>query len=489
MLNTIRDAIKRQKAYMEAADIILEDAGQNLDDAIVLGQTAPLGEDGSEPETAGIEDMDAGLEDGDAGEEPKDDGGDDDDVKVPEADISEEPIEDAPTEPETIKDDDIADQPIDDPTPPEGGDGSGGEEPMPLPGDDLPEPVGKQTGEPAQDDNIVDVNVDLQSNTIRDVLPVPPAGAGEAIDGDEMQSHVDPGFGGETPAPAPEDTLPDSTPPAAEEPDDGIGNEPIDGGEGETPAPSGDGDDIADQPIDGPDGSDDTTPSPEDTLKEAASQFNQVMNMVHQGAANGTTPTYEQAKAQFDKLYEAIASAGAPNPTALLRSELDSAQRTKKQLEEMAKKAPKAAAKYQPLIDAQEKRIKDLKDQISTASKAFTEAITLAGDTSAPAEEPLTAEGAAGAAPDAGGAPAEDPLVAAGAAADAATGGEEATPDAAPAAEGEGENEVTAAVRDKVSEIDNPAPGSGDKEELLQKLSNITKNLEDAKKAVLNTIQ
>lgn len=98
---------------------------------------------------------------------------------------------------------------------------------------------------------------------------------------------------------------------------------------------------------------------------------------------------------------------------------------------------------------------------------SFLEAISMDGE-AAPAEKPAD-----------GTEPPSDATIDAGAA-------------EAPAAEGEGESEVTSAVRDKVSEADEPIEGGAmpnGKEELLKKLGSITKSLEDAKKAVMNTLQ
>ena len=113
MLNTIKNMISAKKAYLEAAQIILEN--DDLDDAITLDQPA------AEPE-----------------------------VKEPE---------------------------------------------------DLPQPVGKTTGEPVSNDsvNLLDIEINLATNTQDDVLPVPPANAQEAIPGDIMDQHVDSGFGEQEP--------------------------------------------------------------------------------------------------------------------------------------------------------------------------------------------------------------------------------------------------------------------------------------------------
>ena len=56
--------------------------------------------------------------------------------------------------------------------------------------------VGRQTGEPIElsDDDILSVTIDLKSNTVTDVLPVPPDNAGEAISDDVLSTRVDSGF-------------------------------------------------------------------------------------------------------------------------------------------------------------------------------------------------------------------------------------------------------------------------------------------------------
>ena len=56
--------------------------------------------------------------------------------------------------------------------------------------------VGRQTGEPIEltDDDLLSVTIDLKSNTITDVLPVPPDNAGEAVNDDILSTRVDSGF-------------------------------------------------------------------------------------------------------------------------------------------------------------------------------------------------------------------------------------------------------------------------------------------------------
>lgn len=339
MLNSIKSMIKEKTDFLEAAAIIYEDgSGTNLDDQIVLGED----KDTPDP-TEDLKGDNDGPEKDDHDEpEGKDDDNDNssDDGEV--EDISDMPINDEPPKNDEPAQDDILDSKID-----------GDDQPLPLPGEDLPTPVGAQTGEPINpDDDILNTEIDLGSNTIKDVLPVPPANAGEAIaDSDSINQHVDSGFGGdsETQEPAPVNAEPEA---GVAEP----GNEEVD--------PLG------------------------DTLGESSH-------------------------------------------------------------------AIKESLQHDPITS------------FMNGYGLFSEAITL-GDDPAPAAE--------------GEAPKEDA---------AAPAAEEPTDDAAPAA-GE-ESEVTAAVRDKVSEADTPAPG-GDagengKEALLKKLGSITKSLEDAKKAVMNSIQ
>ena len=92
--------------------------------------------------------------------------------------------------------------------------------PAEQPAEPLPEPIGAQTGEPAKlgDDDLLSQEIDLGTNTPKDTLPVPPAGASDAVV------------------------------------DDNLLDQPIDSGFGAEPTPtSTDVEDILDQPIDNPD--------------------------------------------------------------------------------------------------------------------------------------------------------------------------------------------------------------------------------------------
>lgn len=193
MLNTIRTMIKEKESFLEAADVIFEDgSGKNLDNFIVLGEE---GEDPI-PETDITEnddENDVPTDDGD--EKEKEEGEDDGNGSSEDDDVSNLPIDDEPVAPtapvDPASNDDVLNSPAD-------GSDIGNEQPMPLPGNDLPTPVGAQTGEPINDDDdIMNVEIDLGSNTVKDVLPVPPANAGEAIADSEGPQHVDSGFAGE----------------------------------------------------------------------------------------------------------------------------------------------------------------------------------------------------------------------------------------------------------------------------------------------------
>ena len=56
--------------------------------------------------------------------------------------------------------------------------------------------IGKQTGEPIElgNDDLLSVTIDLKSNTMTDVLPIPPDNAGEAVNDDILSTRVDSGF-------------------------------------------------------------------------------------------------------------------------------------------------------------------------------------------------------------------------------------------------------------------------------------------------------
>ena len=188
MLNGIKAMINEKKEFTEAADLLLEETSLigKLDDSIVLGEAVD-----DEPEEKPEQDEEKKEEPEATGEENDDEGEEPKEVE----DIENAPIEDEPVAAGS-NENDILNAPID------GSD----ETPMNLPGDDLPTPVGKQTGEPIEDADILSTEIDLGSNTMKDVLPVPPGNAPEAVNDDVLNQRIDDGFGGgEEPGPSTEE--------------------------------------------------------------------------------------------------------------------------------------------------------------------------------------------------------------------------------------------------------------------------------------------
>lgn len=187
MLNCIKSMIKEKNDFLEAAAIIFEDgSGTNLDDVIVLGEEGPaeIPLEGPTPIVEGDDDD----ESKDGKKDDDDDHDDDhDESNKDDGDIMSQPIDDESIDSSPVVDqgDDVLDTDID----------SVDDNPSVL-GSDLPEPIGAQTGEPINpDDDILNVEIDLGSNTVKDILPVPPANAAEALgDGADTQ-RVDSGFG------------------------------------------------------------------------------------------------------------------------------------------------------------------------------------------------------------------------------------------------------------------------------------------------------
>lgn len=172
MLNGIKNRINQKQEFLEAAQIIFEDATDNIDDLIFLGEEA----DDDIPDN----EKNANLDD----ESGNDDTGDGEGEKEP---------EDSPTGSEDLNDEegDILHSSI----------GNEEEPSLPLPGDeDLPAAMKDQSEEPLVDniDDFLNVSINLGSNTINDILPVPPGNAEEAIGGDDiLNSRIDDGFGEE----------------------------------------------------------------------------------------------------------------------------------------------------------------------------------------------------------------------------------------------------------------------------------------------------
>lgn len=160
MLNSIKAMIKEKQEFIEASQMIIEDAmDMDMDDSIVLGKEE------DEPEKVNSEEN----------------GSEENIIKPDDENKTIEPVS-------SDENHDVLDEPV--------------EESEPVTGnDDLPTPVGAQTEIPITGnvDDILDTTIDLKSNTINDVLPIPPANANEAIAGesDIITQKVDSGFGKE----------------------------------------------------------------------------------------------------------------------------------------------------------------------------------------------------------------------------------------------------------------------------------------------------
>lgn len=222
MLNGIKSMIQEKTNFLEAAEIIFEDgSGMNLDDQIILGESdnlpiedpdIALGEDGTDDDQNEPEVPESGDNEPDNKDENNQgEGNNKDEVPSNNTDVSNDndtPIEDMEIDNDEPQDtfnnepsnnsDDLLDSNIED-EPIEGDVSENDSVNGGLPGEDLPEPIGAQTGEPINpDDDILNVEVDLGSNTVKDVLPVPPAGASDMVpteDGETPTQHVDSGFG------------------------------------------------------------------------------------------------------------------------------------------------------------------------------------------------------------------------------------------------------------------------------------------------------
>lgn len=187
MLKNVKAMILEKQEYLEAAQILFEDATQsNIDDLIVLGESKE--DDILDDDEKDDDDLPGGSDDDqedDEEDEEDDDQGDDMDLGNMPLDDS-EPKDDDKQEPAGSEEDDILKTSIEDEM-------SGTLSAT----DDLPSLVGKQTGEPINDniDDFLNVTIDLRSNTLTDILPIPPNNADEAIADDILSTRVDSGFG------------------------------------------------------------------------------------------------------------------------------------------------------------------------------------------------------------------------------------------------------------------------------------------------------
>lgn len=179
MLEAVKALIRQKNEQINAASIIFEDGtGDNLDDLIVLGEENTIIEYGTEESNPPVEEAadEAEKEDDDANNDTASTTAEDD-LMDTEIDGDEKPTEKPAATAEPAED--IMNAEID---------------------DGLPNVGANPTGEDINpDSDIMDIDIDLGTNTIKDVLPVPPANASDAIaDNDEMDSQkVDSGFGDE----------------------------------------------------------------------------------------------------------------------------------------------------------------------------------------------------------------------------------------------------------------------------------------------------
>lgn len=166
MLKIIKDMINRKQEFLESARLIYEDVmEEGLNDFIILGETSEedIEEDSSDSEEIDVTDKEEDSSDMDL---------DTISLSDEEPEVPEEPMgmDDA-----NSSEDDVLSTPLN---------------------DDLPMPIGRQTGEPLNDDidDLMYVTIDLKSNTMSDVLPVPPSNASEALNLDNIEMNVDSGF-------------------------------------------------------------------------------------------------------------------------------------------------------------------------------------------------------------------------------------------------------------------------------------------------------
>lgn len=186
MLGNIKEMINKQKAYLEEAAIIYEDGVGNLDDLIVLGEEGENEEgeneniqDNPNENEESSENLNHDNIEGNNDDDDQDDNHDDHD-EIPDQNTN------------------LLDEPIDN----EIGSDNNEDDILNNDADDLPTPVGLQTGEPIEGniDNLLSMDIDLKSNTPKDILPIPPAGAGDVVNSDSndlLNQKIDSGFSNE----------------------------------------------------------------------------------------------------------------------------------------------------------------------------------------------------------------------------------------------------------------------------------------------------
>lgn len=275
MLNVIKGMINRKMNFMESAQIIFEDATISpLDDMILLE---------AEEDEQPVEEPEGGAEE----ETPTE----------PEGDLMDSPLGDepAPTEAPEEPEEDLMDTSLNAGDAPTSDDIEQPVVPMPDGG----EPLGSDPE--AGLDEILNITLDLRTNTVNDVLPIPPRGAAAAIADDILDTRLDSGFGDE-PVDATAGAIPVTTP----EGEDDLLDTPIGGDTPTDPAPAAGGDepepveeseDLMDAPL-----GEATSPefdAIEKRYKEANVAFGQ--RKISAAERDAIAREYESAKEKFKK--------------------------------------------------------------------------------------------------------------------------------------------------------------------------------------------
>ena len=351
--------------------------------------------------------------------------------------------------------------------------------PAEQPAEPLPEPIGAQTGEPAKlgDDDLLSQEIDLGTNTPKDTLPVPPAGASDAVV------------------------------------DDNLLDQPIDSGFGAEPTPTAtDVEDILDQPIDNPDPV--NNPAANGPAEDSGS--GDILSEPIEDEGDIQKPVDSQQEESSDILNQSIDDSNPVNESvdfknmsaedleAWMTKKVDAMGQAHKNLVKLYN-TPRSTAHDQEVT--KNLKISDaIENEMAKAQKEFAdkEVFNKISDKVLSAAEKKFNESSEASFNDILNQPMTEAIT---------LGGEaEATPaeggEAAPDADQGSDNVVTQAVKDKVEEINTPADDTTGGEEggeegevetlanetegqkaLQKKLSNLTKEIENIKSFVVDNLQ